>query len=229
MLTLGRRVSVVGCSCAVAALVFATAGCAKQGTSVERANVVQHEMPEGGDFTGVYYDSYFGNLHLVREGDSVTGRWRTDNGDAWGELQGDIKGDILRFEWTEHKIGMVGASANTKGHGYFVYKRPEKDGDPDYIAGERGVGNKEAGQKWKGIKQHNVAPNLQSVTPDEYENRGTGGGWDEDENKPKGGGGKAKKSKATSDEESGDEEKAAPSKAPSKPKPKSGDNGDTDY
>jgi hypothetical protein len=208
MLTLGRTVSVIGWSCAVVALTLAPAGCSKGGASVEHANVAQHEMPEGGDFSGVYYDAYFGNLHLVREGDSITGRWRTDAGDAWGELSGDIKGNVLRFEWTEHKIGMVGASAATKGHGYFVYNRPERDGDPDYITGERGLGNKEAGQKWKGIKQHNVIPNLQAVTPDEYENRGTGGGWDEDENKARGS--KAPKSKAASDDEGGGEEKAAP-------------------
>jgi hypothetical protein len=219
MSTLGRTVSVIGWSCAVAALMLAPAGCSKHGASVEHANVAQREMPEGGDFSGVYYDSYFGNLHLVREGDNVTGRWRTDSGDAWGELTGDIKGNVLRFEWTEHKIGMVGASAATKGHGYFVYQRPEKDGDPDFIAGERGLGNKESGQKWKGIKQHNVIPNLQSVTPDEYENRGTGGGWDEEENKAKAS--KSPKAKAAPSEE----ESEAP---PAKSKSKSADD-DKDY
>ncbi len=200
-------------------------GCAKGGGGVEHASVAQREMPDGGDFTGVYYDSYFGNLHLIREGDSVKGRWRTDNGDAWGELEGDIKGNVLRFAWTEHKIGMVGASANTKGHGYFAYMRPEKDGEPDYISGERGTGNREAGQRWKGIKQHNVVPNFQQVTPDEYENRGTGGGWDEDENK-------AAASKARKSTPASDEEEAEPKPAPAKEKkskPKSGDDGDTDY
>jgi hypothetical protein len=49
-------------------------------------NVPQAETAEEGGFTGVYYDAYFGYLHLVRQGDSVTGRWRTDTGDAWGEL-----------------------------------------------------------------------------------------------------------------------------------------------
>jgi hypothetical protein len=217
-------------ACTFCALVSLSAvGCAKKGSGVEEALVVQQEMPEGGDFSGVYYDSYFGNLHLVREGDRVTGKWRTDSGDAWGELAGDVKGNLLRFEWTEHKIGMVGASATTKGKGYFNYKRPDKPGDPDFIEGQRGMGNKQTGQKWKGVKQHNVPPNPASVVPDEFEARGQGGGWDEDESKSSRGRASSKsssdesESSSSSSSEEREERKAPP------PKKKSGDNEDTDY
>lgn len=130
-------------------------------------NVPQAETADEGGFTGVYYNAYFGYLHLVRQGDSVTGRWRTDTGDAWGELTGDIKGNVLRFQWTEHKTGMVGAAAVTKGHGYFVYHRSAKKGDMDLIKGERGLGDRQSGQKWVGVKQRNVVPNLQLVVPNE--------------------------------------------------------------
>ncbi len=191
--------------------------CDKSGKGPKTASVTAGEMPAGGEWTGVYYDPYYGNLHLVAEGDMVTGKWRKDAGDSWGELQGTADGNLLRFEWVEHKIGMIGASAATEGKGYFVYKEAKNPSDPDLIEGERGMGEDEVGSSWKGIKQANVVPDLDSVMPDEVEERGTTDGWDDEGNaKP-----------ADGDEPSvfggggGDDEDEEP--APS------GDDGDTEF
>jgi hypothetical protein len=147
------------------------------------ANVKAGEMPEGATWTGVYYSQTYGNLHLIEEGGSVSGKWRTTNGDAWGELAGEADGDLLRYEWIEHKIGMVGPSASSKGKGYFKYVPSENGVDPDEIKGEWGLGEKEAGNTWDAVKQRNVQPDPSSVAPDELERRGQGGGWDDDQEK----------------------------------------------
>jgi len=191
--------------------------CNKGDKGAKTANVTAGEMPIGGEWSGVYYDPYYGNLHLIAEGDMITGKWRTDAGDAWGELSGTVDGNLLRYEWIEHKIGMIGASADTKGKGYFVYKEAENANDPDIVEGERGLGDSEVGSKWKGVKQANVVPDPDSVMPDEVEERGTTGGWDD--------GGSGKKKAADSDKPSvfgtGDDEEEE--------EPTSGDDGDTDF
>ena len=154
------------------------------GKSANSADKISREMPEGAEWKGVYYSQIYGNLHLVEADGELKGAWRTSAGEAWGELHGKAEGALFKYEWVEHKIGMVGPSADRKGHGYFVYVRPEKGTsgkDPDEIKGQWGLGDKASGNKWDAIKQTNVEPDPKSVTPDEVE-RGpaiNGGGWDE--------------------------------------------------
>jgi len=140
------------------------------------------EMPEGAKWRGVYYSQIFGNLHLVENGGEISGAWRTVAGDAWGELTGKAEGNLLRYEWVEHRIGMVGPSADRTGHGYFKYVRKAKEGskDPDQIEGEWGLGDSETGNSWKATVQVNMEPEPKSVKPDEVESAGTvqAGGWD---------------------------------------------------
>ncbi len=162
----------------------ATLVACNKGKAADSANSVSKEMPEGASWKGVYYSQTFGNLHLVEDGDSIKGAWRTASGEAWGELEGKTDGALLKYHWVEHRIGMVGPSADKKGKGYFVYMRPNRGGsgkDPDEIKGQWGLGDNEAGNKWEAIKQTNVEPDPKSVMPDEVE-RGagvSGGGWDE--------------------------------------------------
>ncbi len=173
-----RRILVLALS-GLLIMPLATA-CNKSGKGPKTANVTAGEMPIGGEWTGVYYDPYYGNLHLIAEGDMISGKWRKDAGDSWGELSGTVDGNLLRYDWVEHKIGMIGASAEVKGKGYFLYKEAENPNDPDVIQGERGIGEDEVGSEWKGIKQANVVPDPDSVMPDEVEQRGTTGGWDDE-------------------------------------------------
>lgn len=171
-------------------------GCQKQ---AENPNLRAGEMPVGAEWKGVYFSPTYGNLHLIEDGDGITGRWRTAGGEAWGELTGKVKGDLLRYEWTEHKIGLVGPSSTSTGHGYFKYFRPE-NGDSDEIRGEWGLHDTETGNPWTATKQRNVQPNPASVMPDEVEGQFSGGDWDQESGKRGGG---SEEGGGESEEESG--------------------------
>lgn len=172
----------------VASLAFPVAsmvlGCS-QNQGPKTAAVKPGDMPSDGEWTGVYFSQTYGYLHLIKEGDTLSGKWRTTAGDAWGEMSGKVTGDLFKYEWKEHKIGMVGPSATTSGRGYFKYSAPKAD-EAHEIAGEWGLNMDEMGQTWKAVKQTNMKPNPDSVMPDEIEEHGVGGGWDDEgEKKPK--------------------------------------------
>jgi hypothetical protein len=158
------------------------------GTQTEVKSVPKAgDMPEGAEWTGVYYSPTYGNLHMVKEGSAVSGAWRNAAGDKWGLLHGEVTGNLLHYEWEETTIGMVGPSAKKKGRGYFQYVRPKGDNVNDEIHGEWGLGNEVTGVVWTAIKQRNAKPDLKSVVPDEAEKQGEGGSnWDESK-KPSGG------------------------------------------
>ncbi len=164
--------------CLFVPMVLALAGCQGGSGAPKLAHVKPGDLPEGGDWSGVYYSQLYGYLHLVSQGDSASGAWRTTAGDAWGEMSGRIIGDVFRFEWRERKIGMVGANAERQGKGYFRYLIP-KEGEAHEIHGEWGLGSDETGNEWKAVKQMNMQANPKSVKPDELEGRGVGGGWDD--------------------------------------------------
>ena len=133
---------------------------------------------EGGEWNGVYYSQTYGYLHRVEgNGDKITGAWRTVAGDKWGELFGETKGDVLEYEWKEHKIGMIGPNATVEGKGYFRYVVPES-GEAHEIRGEWGLDDDNAGHTWTALKQNNMQPDPKSVRPDELESRTGAEGWD---------------------------------------------------
>jgi hypothetical protein len=140
------------------------------------------DMPEGGEWTGVYFSPTYGNLHIVKEGADISGKWRTAEGDKWGEMHGEVNGNLFHFEWKETTIGMVGPSATTTGRGYFQYYRPPGDNVNDELHGEWGLGTEETGVPWTAVKQRNVKPDPDSVVPDETQKLESGG-WDEDKKK----------------------------------------------
>jgi hypothetical protein len=159
-------------------LPFALAACGGQ-KDTKHANPKAGSMPEGGEWPGVYYSQLYGYLHILVDGSSANGAWRTTAGDSFGELHGEIDGNLLKYAWQERMIGAVGADANRKGAGYFVYTVP-KAGEAHEIVGEWGLGDENAGNEWKAVKQKNMAPNPASVKPDEIEGRVTGvDSWDE--------------------------------------------------
>ena len=175
-----RTVNWIVLACSLMMPLAGTVGCGGGGA---KAPIFKPgEMPEGATWRGVYYSPIYGNLHLVEDGGDMKGAWRTVAGDAWGELTGKAEGNLLRFEWVEHRIGMVGPSADRSGHGYFRYvrKRTETTKDPDEIQGEWGLGEKETGNAWKATRQTNLEPEPKSVKPDEVESAGSvpAGGWD---------------------------------------------------
>ncbi len=153
-------------------------GAAPAPTNAQLASVQAGDMPEGGDWTGVYYSPTFGYLHLVKQGTSASGRWKTANGKAWGELNGTVTGDLLRFSWTEYKIGMVGAGSETSGHGYFRYVAASGDSANDTLDGEWGLGQSDSGYPWDAVKQRNVMPDPDSVVPPRGDVIQGTGGWE---------------------------------------------------
>jgi hypothetical protein len=135
-------------------------GCA-DAAEPKTAKVKSGPMPEGESWSGVYYHPVFGYLHLQEEGSNVVGRWKRTDHSHWGELSGTVSGNVLRYTWKEHKIGMVGASATTRGKGYFVYKvNKENIGELD---GEFGLNDSEIGSSWKNVKQLRMPPDLKSI------------------------------------------------------------------
>jgi hypothetical protein len=155
------KLAVLAIPFAVGTGMFVTACGEKKEPKV--ANVAPGEMPEKASWNGVYFNPQFGNLHLVEASGSIQGRWKKTDESAWGEMNGPVSGNLFKFEWTEHKAGMVGPASETKGKGYFVYKRPEGDDVDDTLEGEWGLGDKEVGNKWDCIKQRRVTPDLKSI------------------------------------------------------------------
>ncbi|HQP33966.1 MAG TPA: alanine--tRNA ligase-related protein, partial [Polyangiaceae bacterium] len=120
---------------ALLSLPLVTTGCGGSQGKPTTANVQPGSMPSGASWDGVYFNPVWGYLHLQQQGGNFDARWKRADESAWGEMHGTITGDIARFDWKEHKIGMVGPSATTKGRGYFRYTRPEGDNVDDRIIG----------------------------------------------------------------------------------------------
>jgi hypothetical protein len=158
---------------------LALVACGGSKEEAKHAQVKPGNMPEGGEWTGVYYSTLYGHLHLIKEDTTISGRWRTANGDKWGEMNGTVTGDLFTYEWQEHTIGVVGPSATTSGHGYFRYVIPAGENVEHEIRGEWGLGASNAGQKWTAIKQRNVQPDPDSVMPDEFQSHQEVDEWDE--------------------------------------------------
>ena len=132
-------------------------------------------MPPGATWDGVYFNAIWGHLHIVADGNGFEGRWRRTDESAWGDMKGTITGDIARFDWQEHTIGMIGPAGTKSGKGYFRYTRPEGDNVDDRILGEWGFADAEiGGGEWDSVKQRNKEPDLRSIGG---EAEPTVGGW----------------------------------------------------
>ena len=176
------------------------------GKEVKHAQIKVGEMPANAEWQGVYYSPTYGYLHLLVDGKTAQGAWRTGGGDAYGELQGEVDGDVLRYSWTQHKIGQIGAEAQSNGKGYFKYSIP-KEGEAHKIGGEWGLGESDAGNPWEAVKQTNMQPNPDSVKPDEIEGKVNAGGWDDDN---KGSSDKGSSDKGSKKKKSGDDAPSEP-------------------
>jgi hypothetical protein len=165
------------CAAALLALSGAVAGCGKPPPPTT-ANVKASDLPAAGDWSGVFYSPLYGHLHLIKEGSTVSGKWRTTNGDKWGELHGEVTGDLLKYQWVEHKIGMVGPGSTTEGRGYFKYYVPAEENANHEIKGQWGLEKSEVGNPWEAVRQRNMVPDPDSVKPDETEKVNVPDEWD---------------------------------------------------
>jgi hypothetical protein len=165
---------------AAAALVLAGAGtvaCGPDSPSAKVANVSPKPMPSKASWEGVYYDVLFGELHLVEEGNTITGKWQRPLKAQWGKVDGTVDGNVMRFSWEEYVDGLAGPNSRKKGKGYFVYSRPAGDNVDDVIDGEIGRGEDELGIEWHAIKQRQRKPDLDSIGSQGAGEVG-GGDWD---------------------------------------------------
>jgi hypothetical protein len=156
--------SLLGIASAVLLTLAPTIGCG--GPEGNTANVRAGDMPAGETWAGVYFHPVYGNLHLVEQDANVIGKWQRTDKSAWGQLSGTKVGNVLHFQWSEHKYGLVGPSATVSGKGYFVYKMG-KDNIGN-LHGEYGLGSDETGSEWDCIKQMAgklpIPPDLNSIT-----------------------------------------------------------------
>ena len=134
------------------------------GKDAKSAKITPGPMPEDQTWTGVYFHQVYGYLHLVEEGSNVVGRWKRADQSKWGELSGTQKGNVFHYQWKEHTIGMVGASATKQGRGYFVYKLDSEN--RPIIEGQFGMNDEETGSDWTSMKQPRMNPDLKSIGGD---------------------------------------------------------------
>ncbi len=181
-MTLSRRSMNMGLVAGAIGLVGV--GCSGTGSG-KKASVTPTDMPEGAEWNGVYYDVTYGYFHIVQEAKVINGKWQRPKKDKWGELHGEVTGNVVKFTWTEYTIGSIGANAEKKGKGYLVYSRPPGENVEDKVDGELGRDNDEIGIKLAAVKQRNVNPDLGSIG-----GTGTkdlqGGDWDNEQNNEKG-------------------------------------------
>lgn len=187
--SLTRGVLVLGLALPLASSV-ACGGSGNKEPEVVKAQVTAGNLPDGGDWVGVYYSQLYGYLHMTKSGKHVTGVWKAPGG-TWGRLSGEVTGDLLLFEWEEHVIGGVGPSSTKRGRGYFKYHRPEGEIVSDELKGEWGLGESNAGNAWEAVKQKNQEPDPNSILEEvgAAAEDTTGGGWDEPNKAPEGVGG----------------------------------------
>jgi hypothetical protein len=117
-------------------------------------------MPEGGNWSGVYFSPQYVEMNMIQNGSSVIGEYKQEM--RSGKIQGEAEGDVLRFEWTENKAMVSNRPTETRGHGYFRYKVDKGNGD-HVLTGEWGLGESNSGGgPWNAYKQKNKEPHLAS-------------------------------------------------------------------
>jgi len=154
----------------------ALAGCSAT-PSAKTATVTPGDMPESGDWTGVYFEPLYGYFHLVKEGNSINGKWDRPQKDKWGEIHGEVTGNLFKFSWSEYTRGAVGMNSERSGKGYFVYSRPAGENVDDILEGEFGRGQDEVGEKVSLVKQRNQKPDPASIGGTQATDI-AGGDWD---------------------------------------------------
>jgi hypothetical protein len=137
------------------------------------AGVSSGPMPDDGTFSGVYHSPQYGDMNFIQNGSAVVGEYKSEM--RKGKIQGEAEGDLLRFEWTEHKAMVSNRPQETRGHGYFKYMIDKGNGD-HVLKGEWGLGDDETGGgQWNAYKLKNKEPHLSS------EDRSSGGESEEDD------------------------------------------------
>lgn len=120
------------------------------------------KMPNGGSFTGVYFSPQYGEMNIIQNGSAVIGEYKQE--ERTGKIQGEASGDLMKFEWVEHKALVSNRAQETRGHGYFRYVIDKANGD-HVIKGEWGLGDDlTGGGPWNAVKSKRKQPKLSQKT-----------------------------------------------------------------
>jgi hypothetical protein len=150
-------------------LMLGWVGCGGGGSTTPKSAA----MPEGGNWSGVYFSPQYGEMHLVQNGSAVMGRYKKD--ERSGDIQGEAEGNLLEFEWIEYKALVSNRPQETKGHGYWQYLVDPNSGD-HLLKGRWGLGDDNtAGGEWNAYRSRNREPD-----PDSLRDKPTSGGEDLD-------------------------------------------------
>ena len=122
-----------------------------------RPAVVPHPMPAGCSFTGVYDSPQYGELHLVQTGESVYGRYQREG--RWGQIDGELDGHVLRFEWTENDTA---GRRLASGRGHFQYLVDPANGD-HVLKGGWGLDDDESGGEWNAYELTGREPHPEGI------------------------------------------------------------------
>jgi hypothetical protein len=139
--------------------------------------IVAGKMPEGGNFTGVYFSPQYGEMNMIQNGSAVIGEYKQEM--RTGKIQGEASGDLMKFEWIERKALVSNRAQETRGHGYFRYVVDPANGD-HILKGEWGLGDAQlGGGPWNAYKAKNKEPKLSQESSSGGENgngsEGSGG------------------------------------------------------
>jgi len=127
-------------------------------------NVAEGPMPDGGSFTGVWHSPQYGEMHMVQTGQQVVGNYTKD--ERTGRIQGTVRGNVMRFEWSEQREMVSGVPQTTRGRGYFRYAVGD-DGD-HYIQGEWGHDdNMAGGGPWNAVRDRRAQPEVNPRSDEE--------------------------------------------------------------
>ena len=114
------------------------------------SGVTVNAMPQGGNWTGVYFSPQYGEMQLVQNGSAVTGRYVKD--ERKGRFEGESNGDVLEFEWIENKHMVSNRATKTRGRGYFRYIVDPSNGE-HLLKGRWGLGDDATnGGEWNAYK-----------------------------------------------------------------------------
>lgn len=142
------------------------------------ASIKGGEMPQGGSYTGVYFSPQYGEMHLVQNGNAVSGEYKKDERE--GKIAGELDGDVLSFEWTELKAMVSNRPTETRGRGYFRYMVDPASGD-HVLKGRWGLGDEDSsGGEWNAYKSKSRQPEV-GFTSDGDESGGGDDGSDDEE------------------------------------------------
>jgi hypothetical protein len=135
-------------------------------------------LPAGAAFYGVWQSPQYGNMHLCQSGKQVIGDYVKH--ERAGRIQGEVDGDLLTFQWEDHRELVQGKPQVRRGRGYFRIQIGD-DGD-QYLKGEWGMEDElSGGGPWNAVKLRRGEPDRCTGADEPVSLEEKPHPWDEDD------------------------------------------------